>query len=206
MVRQDANVDPSQGAGQDAGSEAGAPRLRSASPEETRQLGALLGRLLQAGDVVLLTGELGAGKTAFTQGIGAGLGVVETINSPTFTLVKEYAGRRALYHFDLYRIEEPDELFALGFEDYFDGDGVSVVEWAERGEPVEGDECGTAWQARWLRVHLSTPNGAHPSERLLELTATGERGLALLEDFVRAATQAASQGTMGSASAPGGRP
>src|SRR5215468_5030169 len=103
--------------------------LMSASVERTRALGRALGELAQAGDVVLLEGALGAGKTAFTQGIGLGLGVAATINSPTFTILKEYEGRQPLYHFDLYRLDEPDELYELGFEDYFRGDGVCVVEW-----------------------------------------------------------------------------
>ena len=93
--------------------------LHSKSATDTHRLGALLGALLQPGDVVLLEGSLGAGKTALTQGIGAGMGVGGAINSPTFTLLKEYEGRLPLYHFDLYRIEDPEELFALGFEDYF---------------------------------------------------------------------------------------
>jgi len=108
--------------------------LRSASVAQTQRLGELLGALLTPGDVVLLHGDLGAGKTAFTQGIAAGLGVPGTVNSPTFTILKEYFGRLPLYHFDLYRIESPNEVTTLGFEDYFDSDGVSVIEWAERGE------------------------------------------------------------------------
>ena len=108
--------------------------LRSDSPDQTRLLGERLGGLLQAGDVVLLHGTLGAGKTALTQGIGRGLGVTETVNSPTFTLLKEHAGRLPLYHFDLYRLDDPAEVETLGFEQYFEGDGVCVVEWAERGE------------------------------------------------------------------------
>jgi tRNA threonylcarbamoyladenosine biosynthesis protein TsaE len=156
-------------------------RIHSASPEETRQLGAALGELLAAGDVVLLVGELGAGKTAFTQGIGAGLGVAGTINSPTFTIVKEYTGRLSLYHFDLYRIEESAELFALGFEEYFGGEGVAVIEWAERGED---DELGAAWPERWLRVKLRA-TGSH--EREFDLTAAGPRGEELLAAFARAA-------------------
>ncbi len=123
--------------------------LHSASASQTHRLGALLGGLLRPGDVVLLEGPLGAGKTALTQGIGAGLGVRETINSPTFTLLKEYTGRLPLHHFDLYRIEDPEELFTLGFEDYFSGDGVCVVEWADRG--ISGGWCDAL--ARKLAAH-----------------------------------------------------
>ncbi len=165
---------------QEASSAMPAQQMRSASPEETQRLGAALGALLVAGDVVLLLGELGAGKTAFTQGVGAGLGVAGTINSPTFTIVKEYAGRLPLYHFDLYRIEEPEELFALGFEEYFGGEGVAVVEWAERGED---EEMGAAWPQSWLRVELRTTGAG---ERALALTAAGARGEQLLTAFAQA--------------------
>src|SRR5215469_9510425 len=112
----------------------------SASAAETVRLGMLLGELLAPGDIVLLEGDLGTGKTAFTQGIGRGLKVTQTINSPTFTILKEYSGRLPLYHFDLYRVERPEEFFWLGFDDYFAGDGVCVVEWAERAEPAGYDE------------------------------------------------------------------
>jgi tRNA threonylcarbamoyladenosine biosynthesis protein TsaE len=147
--------------------------LRSASPDVTHTLGERLGRLLQSGDVVLLTGNLGAGKTAFTQGIAQGLGVVGPVSSPTFTLLKEYTGRIPLYHFDLYRIEDPAELDALGFDDYFFGDGVAVVEWAERGE----DERAMPWPEDALRVAIVR---AGPQERVLRLSAAGPRGEALL--------------------------
>lgn len=152
--------------------------LQSESAAHTRRLGALLGGLLRPGDVALLDGPLGAGKTALTQGIGAGLGVAGTINSPTFTLLKEYSGRLPLYHFDLYRIEDPEELFALGFEDYFGGEGVCVVEWADRGIAADG---ATPWPADWLRIAI-TPNGA--TKRTLTCSAVGTRGTALLRAFM----------------------
>ena len=159
---------------QSATSSPGVVELRSHSPEETRQLGVRLGQLLAPGDVVLLHGDLGAGKTAFTQGIGAGLGVRETINSPTFTLLKEYVGRVPFYHFDLYRIEDAEEIYALGFEDYFGGAGVSVVEWAERGEAADGE---APWSEDWLRVSIEQLG---PEERMLRCTAFGTRAQALL--------------------------
>jgi tRNA threonylcarbamoyl adenosine modification protein YjeE len=173
--------------------------LRSRGVAQTRWLGARLGGLLVAGDVVLLTGALGAGKTAFTQGIGAGLGVSATINSPTFTILKEYAGRLPLYHFDLYRIEDPAELFTLGFEEYFGSEGVAVVEWAERGEPMgcepTGDEstaCGmTVWPGNLVRVEIFAI-GAH--ERILRVWASGPRGHALLDAFVATTATTAGAG------------
>lgn len=159
--------------------------ILSTSVQQTRRLGQLLGELLAAGDIVLLVGNLGAGKTAFTQGIGAGLGIAATINSPTFTILKEYAGRLPLYHFDLYRIEDPDELLALGFEDYFSGDGVCVVEWAERAE--SGTDVPTVWPASWLRIEFAKVSS---SERALRCSALGQRGQALLAAFARAAAVA----------------
>jgi tRNA threonylcarbamoyladenosine biosynthesis protein TsaE len=156
-------------------------RLSSESVERTHELGRALGELAQAGDVVLLEGELGAGKTAFTQGIGLGLGVDATINSPTFTILKEYRGRLPLYHFDLYRLDEPDELFELGFEDYFHGEAVCVVEWAERGEFKDDEE--PVWNGDWLRVALSITG---EDERALAWSAEGARGQELLAAFLRA--------------------
>lgn len=85
---------------------------------------------LNPGTVIALDGELGAGKTVFVKGIAMGLGIFENITSPTFTIVKEYSGRLKLYHFDVYRIEDSSELFEIGFDEYINGEGVSVIEWA----------------------------------------------------------------------------
>lgn len=106
----------------------------SHSPEETRQFALQLAEHLRPGDVIALQGDLGAGKTCFTQGLARGLGVAGTVNSPTFTIIKEYLGRIPLYHMDVYRMG--DGLEDLGFEEYFYGEGVSVVEWAGMIEPV----------------------------------------------------------------------
>lgn len=102
--------------------------------EETIEAGVELAKKLKAGDVVALIGDLGAGKTVFTKGIAKGLGVkdVKYVNSPTFVIIKEYMGRCALYHFDLYRINKESVLDAENFEEYFYSDGVSVVEWADK--------------------------------------------------------------------------
>lgn len=102
------------------------------SEEETSAIGARLGASLRQGDVVLLYGELGAGKTAFVRGLARGLGAPpDDVSSPTFTLIQEYAGRVTLYHVDLYRLE-PKEIPDLGLEDLVVGDGVVAIEWAER--------------------------------------------------------------------------
>ncbi len=98
---------------------------------ETRQFGLDLGKSLAQGDVVALIGDLGTGKTALTKYIAQGLGIRELITSPTFTIVQEYySGRLPLYHFDVYRIGDPEEMFELGYEEYFYGKGVCVIEWA----------------------------------------------------------------------------
>lgn len=102
------------------------------SPEETLALGERLGRAARAGDCIALTGDLGAGKTVMAKGIARGLGVADEITSPTFTLMETYEGRLPFYHFDLYRIERAAELDQLFFEEYWEGDGVSVIEWPER--------------------------------------------------------------------------
>ncbi len=108
--------------------------IQTESAEQTGQLGRQLGRLLMSGSLVLLRGDLGAGKTCLATGIARGLGVAEStpVTSPTYTLMNSYGGRLPLYHFDLYRLSSEDELLDLGFDDYFHGDGVALVEWPER--------------------------------------------------------------------------
>ena len=113
--------------------------LGSASEEETRRLGERLGQLLRKGDIVLLSGDLGTGKTCLTQGIGRGLSCQGQVNSPSFVLMNEYEGRERLYHVDLYRVEDVEELDELGLWDYAEK-GVLVIEWPERGaELLPGD-------------------------------------------------------------------
>lgn len=103
------------------------------SIDETRQLGATLGQSLESGTVIALSGNLGAGKTHFTQAIAEGLGVPRSlVNSPTFSLVQEYAGRLPIFHFDTYRLINIDEFLDLGFDEYLSLRGVCIIEWAER--------------------------------------------------------------------------
>ena len=103
------------------------------SPEETLEIGRSLGVNALPGEVYALVGDLGAGKTVFTKGFARGLGIGEPVNSPTFTILQIYEeGRIPLYHFDVYRIEEPEEMEEVGFDEYIDGDGVCLIEWAGR--------------------------------------------------------------------------
>ncbi len=101
------------------------------SPEETRALGKKLGETAQPGEIYTLNGDLGVGKTVFTQGIAEGLGITEAVSSPTFTIVQVYEdGRMPFYHFDVYRIGDIEEMDEIGYEDYFYGDGLCMIEWA----------------------------------------------------------------------------
>lgn len=127
-------------------------KIISKSVDETIDIGSKLARTLKPGDVVALIGDLGAGKTVFTKGIARGLGVknVRYVNSPTFVVIKEYKGKIPLYHFDLYRLDKTTVLDAENYEEYFYGDGVSVVEWAEK--------IGKLLPKRHIEVRLSVVN------------------------------------------------
>ncbi len=110
-------------------------RYLTHNPEETEQLGQRFAAELNPGDVVAFYGDLGAGKTAFTRGVARGLGILEPVTSPTYTIVNEYlSGRLPLFHFDMYRLGSADELFDIGWEDYLERDGVCAVEWSENVE------------------------------------------------------------------------
>lgn len=102
------------------------------STEETMEIGERLGRLLTKGNIICLSGDLGAGKTSFTKGIAKGLGVKDYVTSPTYTIINEYQGRLPLYHFDVYRLNDVCEMYELGYEEYFFGDGAVVLEWADK--------------------------------------------------------------------------
>lgn len=116
--------------------------ITTKTPEKTLVLGRNLGKCLGAGDIVLLFGDLGAGKTTFTQGLCQGLGLPdgEYIRSPTFTLINEYQGKLPIYHIDLYRLESLEEMEALGLEEIFFGQGVAIVEWSEKLFPDDKKE------------------------------------------------------------------
>jgi len=169
------------------------PSLRSARPEtpwsragdqpvvldivshsmaQTHRLGARLGELLHGGELLLMDGDLGTGKTTLTQGIAEGMGIRGVVSSPTFTLLKEYEGRIPLYHFDLYRLEDPGEILDLGFEEYFYGNGVCVVEWAEKADLY--------WPADHLNIRLKMLSD---TKRGLLFAAVGARYCELLRQF-----------------------
>ena len=114
---------------------------KSASAEETQGLGEVLGHLLRAGDVLVLTGDLGAGKTQLTKGVARGMGIEDDVTSPTFTIEMVYEGKELpLYHFDLYRLDDADELEDTGLFDVLGGDGPCLIEWGEQFESELGDE------------------------------------------------------------------
>lgn len=136
--------------------------------EDTQRFAAYLAAFLQPGDIITLEGDLGAGKTTFTQGLAKGLGVKGVVNSPTFTIIKEYAGRLPLYHMDVYRVGRDAD--SLGLDDYFYGEGVCVVEWASLIEDVLPEE------------HLAiTLMKQDDNSRLCRLEPKGTRYLQLCE-------------------------
>ncbi|OEU60750.1 MAG: tRNA (N6-adenosine(37)-N6)-threonylcarbamoyltransferase complex ATPase TsaE [Desulfuromonadales bacterium C00003094] len=145
--------------------------LATACEEETSQLGRCLGRLIEQPLVILLSGDLGAGKTCFSRGLARGLGVPEEepIASPSYTLMNAYQGRLELYHFDLYRLAEPDDLLELGMEEYLPGAGVAVVEWAD---------LFTGLAREYLAVHLSHQQA---DQRRIECRAVGAAAQILLQ-------------------------
>ena len=107
---------------------------KSESPEETQALGEKLGKTLTQGDVIALIGDLGTGKTCLTQGIARGIGTAsdEVVSSPSYILINEYNGKVPIYHIDLYRLENSEEIAELGLSEYMEGDGICIIEWAER--------------------------------------------------------------------------
>jgi len=150
--------------------------LISHSEDQTRRLGIRLAALLQPGDVLALTGELGTGKTRWVQGVCQGLGVTGRVVSPTFTLVNEYSGRLPVYHIDLYRLDNAGEVLSFGLEDYLYGNGVTLIEWAER--------AGNFLPPEHLAVELYH---LEETKRRVVLRPAGARFMALLLEFKKLA-------------------
>lgn len=138
--------------------------FKTDSAEQTFGLGAELADLLSPGDVVLLVGELGAGKTCLAQGIARGMGIGEQVTSPTFTILREYSGRMPLYHLDAYRLDGPADLFDIGVDEYLEGKGVLVVEW--------GDRVRDFFPPGYLEVRLDFAGG--DEERLIRFLPLGD--------------------------------
>lgn len=115
-------------------------QYESFSYDDTQVIAKEIADTLKGGEFIAMYGDLGAGKTAFVQGLAKALGITNHVTSPTFTIVNEYEGRLPLYHFDVYRIADPDEMYEIGYDDYIDSDGVCVVEWAELIEELFPDK------------------------------------------------------------------
>lgn len=142
--------------------------------KEVEKLGEKLGSLLEKKDIICLNGDLGAGKTTFTQAIGKGLGVKAYITSPTFTIINEYEGRLPLYHFDIYRLNDEEELDLLGAEDYFYSDGVCVIEWAENAENILPKERLDIW----IKI-------VNENKREFKFVPHGDRYVKLVEELLK---------------------
>jgi len=150
------------------------PELISHSPEQTQKFGVCIGELALPGDTLLLVGDLGTGKTCLTQGIAWGLGIKEYAASPSFVLVRELYGRLPLYHIDLYRLDHLDEIENLGLDDYLYGNGICVVEWAEKGLNVLPIE--------YLLIEISYLSD---TKRSLRLKPSGKRYLEITSQLKR---------------------
>ncbi|MGI6031526.1 MAG: tRNA (adenosine(37)-N6)-threonylcarbamoyltransferase complex ATPase subunit type 1 TsaE [Eubacteriales bacterium] len=134
------------------------------SEEETQEVGRQLGQRLQPNDVIAYFGDLGAGKTAFTKGVAQGLDIQEYVTSPTFSIVSEYEGRLPLYHFDVYRIQDGDALYDIGYYDYLENGGVCAIEWSENIEAY--------LPPRYYRVSIA--RGTEESDRVITIEKMGE--------------------------------
>ncbi|HHU70243.1 MAG TPA: tRNA (adenosine(37)-N6)-threonylcarbamoyltransferase complex ATPase subunit type 1 TsaE [Thermoanaerobacterales bacterium] len=150
--------------------------IKTYSPDETFNIGTKLGKLFIEGDLICLEGPLGAGKTHITQGFANGLKIKDHVSSPTFNIIKEYhEGRIPLYHMDLYRLTEPEELIDLGYEEYIYGNGVTVVEWADKAQGMFPEE----------RLIIKLEYGVNITTRVIEFMPLGDRYKQLVDDFVK---------------------
>lgn len=158
-------------------------RVRTRSPEDTKSLAAAMAESAQPGDLLLLVGDLGAGKTTFTQGYAAALGVSEPVTSPTFTLAREYHGRLLLHHLDVFRLDQISEVLDLGLPELLDSDGVILIEW--------GDAIRQALPNDYLEVALTFIEGqpSPPDERIVVLTPVGPGWQTRADDLAAVAEQ-----------------
>ena len=148
----------------------------STTTEQTIALGQVLGKFLQAGDVLVLTGDLGAGKTQFTKGIAAGMGVTDDVTSPTFTIEMVYEGKTMpLYHFDLYRLSDPDQLEDTGLYDALESDGPTIIEWGEQFAEQIGERTLDVYVSRLSEEELASDDAEPRREiRFISQNAQGE--------------------------------
>lgn len=135
------------------------------SYEETERAAAEFAESLKGGEVIAMYGDLGAGKTAFVRGLARALGIEGHITSPTFTIMNAYEGRLPLYHFDVYRIADPDEMYEIGYDDYIGSDGVCVIEWAELIEDILPD--------RYIKIDIKKDSGKGDDYREITIEETG---------------------------------
>jgi len=145
--------------------------FQTSDARQTEDLGERIGRALGPGLVVALFGELGAGKTTFTKGLARGLGSSDLVHSPTFNLIHEHRGRTPIYHFDLYRLKSSVELEDLGYEEYFYGEGVSIIEWPEK--------CLGLLPADHIEIRIS----GQDDSRTFDLRATGPCSMQILRSI-----------------------
>lgn len=140
-------------------------KYKTGSEAETMRFAAALAKMLDAGDTVLLEGDLGAGKSVVARGVARALGIVGAMPSPTFTLLIPYEGEKKLYHFDLYRLADPDEFYAAGLDEFVGGDGVALIEWAQMAElDVEPS------------LRLTIARGAGDDDRVIDIENCGVKG------------------------------
>ncbi len=144
--------------------------VRSSCEENTFGLGHKIGILVEPGQLILLSGDLGAGKTLLTQGICDGLGIEEDVTSPTYNLINEYEGDLTVYHMDLYRLEDEKDLYDLGFEDYIENGGIVIIEWP--------DLVYDLIPAEFIYIKIDVISN---EERILRFEAEGEKGMKLIE-------------------------
>ncbi|MBP2033158.1 tRNA threonylcarbamoyladenosine biosynthesis protein TsaE [Clostridium algifaecis] len=135
--------------------------------EDTISLGKRLGKILKAGDIICLNGDLGTGKTHFVKGLAEGLNIKDPITSPTFSIVNEYEGRLKLYHFDVYRVNDPDEIEAIGFDEYIFSDAVSVIEWSNYINELIPEE--------YIEVNIEKDKYDKPNHRKISINYHGSR-------------------------------
>lgn len=146
-------------------------QIKTNHVDRTVMIGKLLGSLLQNGDCICLDGDLGAGKTHLTKGIALGLGISEDITSPTFTIVQEYDAAIKLFHFDVYRLSDEQELYEIGFSDYLNREGALVIEWASNVNSLLPKD----------RLDIQLSYTSQPDERILDIKANGVQSEILLE-------------------------